>query len=158
MQLEFEKKYYHKQEGANECWFACFLMVRDMAKHEVSDYQKQKASLIANRTIIPDENVADQLFINGADDLVLRDILRDQVDDHYTVDYSPNVNSIVEGLSSGHPVIVGLNYSKSGGHYCVVIGVDSTRNKLMIVNPLSADGTPQEIDIPASGTIHYYKK
>lgn len=157
MQLKFEKKYYHKQEGANECWFACFLMVRDMVKQEVSDYQKQKASFIANRTIIQDKNVANQLFINGADDMVLRDLLRDQVDDHYTVDYSINVDSIVTGLGSGYPVIIGLNYS-NGGHYCVVIGVDSTRNKLMIVDPLSEDGTPQEIDIPDSGTIHYYKK
>lgn len=157
MQLKYEKKYYHKQEGANECWFACFLMVRDMVKQEVSDYQKQKASLIAKRTIIPDKNVANQLFINGADDMVLRDLLRDQVDDHYTVDYSINVDSIVAGLGSGYPVIIGLNYS-NGGHYCVVIGVDSTRNKLMIVNPLSEDGTPQEIDIPDSGAIHYYKK
>lgn len=157
MQLKFEKKYYHKQEGANECWFACFLMVRDMVKQEVSDYQKQKASFIVNRTIIPDKNVANQLFINGADDMVLRDLLRDQVDDHYTVDYSINVDSIVTGLGSGYPVIIGLNYS-NGGHYCVVIGVDSTRYKLMIVNPLSEDGTPQEIDIPDSGTIHYYKK
>lgn len=158
MQLKFEKKYYHKQEGANECWFACFLMVRDMVKHEVSDYQKEKASLIANRTIIQDKKVANQLFINGADDMVLRDLLKEEVDEHYTVDYSPNVNSIVEGLRSGHPVIIGLNYSNSGGHYCVIIGVDSTSKKLMIVNPLSEDGTPQEIDIPDSGTIHYYKK
>lgn len=158
MQLKFEKKYYHKQEGANECWFACFLIVRDMAKHEVSDYQKQKEWFIDNRNIITDKGVANQLFINGADDMVLRDLLRDQVDDHYTVDYNLNINSIVEGLRNGHPVIIGLNYSNNGGHYCVVIGVDSTRNKLMIVNPLSEDGTPQEIDIPAGGTIHYYKK
>lgn len=152
MKVNYDEKYFHKQQGLKECWFACFLMVRDMVKQEVSDYQKAKTLLIANKS------VANQSFTNGLNDWDLRDLLRDQVDTHYTIGSVSEVNSIVAGLGSGYPVIIGLDTSSNGGHYCVVIGVDSTNNKLTIVDPNSVDGASHKMDLPNSGVILYYKK
>lgn len=157
MVLNYDKKYFHKQQGPNECWFASFLMVKDMVnKPETkSDYGTEKNWFINNRNIVADVNVARSLFQTGADDIVLNQLLKEAVDAHYETGYNADINLIRNGLNTGYPVIIGLNY-QSGGHYCVVIGVDTEKNRITIIDPLG-NGDPREIDMPGSCNIQYYK-
>ena len=156
MAVNYEKRFFHKQKERNDCWFASFLMVRDMVKQEVSDYQEQKESFIQDRNIISDEQVAKDLFITGADDVVLREILQKLVDRNYEIGWNADIGLVNKGLSTGKPVIMGVDYQSGGGHFVVVIGADTKTNRIVIVDPLG-NGEPEERNMPGNCNIHYYK-
>lgn len=150
VKLNYDEKYFHKQQEERDCWFACFLMVRDMVRQNVSDYQTVKELLINNGS------VTEELFFSGVSDWDLRDLLNSQLSSKYVVVTVPDEDSIVAGLNSGFPVIIGLDRSDSNGHFCIVIGVDTDSKMLDIVDP-NDESTSSQMHLPSSGNVLYYK-
>lgn len=164
MAFNYDKKYFHKQRLVKDCWFACYLMAKDMVNRPAtkSDYEAEKKWFIENRNIVDDANVASISFQVGADDLALNKLLKEGVDTHYEIKFNSDANFIRDCLDKDYPVIIALNY-ETGGHYCLVTKTimdekDEKKKitKFKIIDP-KHDGEEEEIGVPDSCNIQYYK-
>lgn len=157
MAFNYDKKYFHNQRLVMDCWFACYLMAKDMVNRPAtkSDYEAEKKWFIENRNIKEKKEEALELFQTGAGDDVLNMMLKERVDTHYEIKFNPDINFIRDCLDKDYPVIIGFN-TGAKGHYCMVTKADTDNRKITIVNP-NYDGDESERDMPDSCTIQYYK-
>ena len=171
--MELQLKQFHKQKEANECWFACFLMVYDYVKKTSSDYS-QKRTEIAQREVIKEaikiNNVGYDPFKDGAGDDVVKELLEEELfglpygrtddsNDNFTIqmveagtDMNRLLADVERSLNQGFPAVVGINRGNTG-HFCVVVGVKN--GELIIVDPLE-DGRPSHRKITKDVTTFIY--
>ncbi len=169
--MGLQLKQFHHQEGENECWFACFLMVYDYVKRTSSDYGQKKTE-IAQKEFI--QNIMDELNMNpfedGAGADVVKELLEEELfglpygrtdgrNDNFAmqmVDVNTDMNRLLaeveRSLNQGFPAVVGID-RKNTGHFCVVVGVEN--GELIIVDPLG-DGRPCHRKITRDVTTFIY--
>lgn len=155
--MAVQLKKFHKQRGVYECWYACFLMAYDTVMDTESDYEGKKNDLLTNSNVIRDyidgcKAVGIIPFAQGADAGLLAELLTEQLGGraNYKVEYTAGkrftkdeIRQGVKGsLDQGCPAIIGTDWSGGGGHFCIVIDIDTAANTLTIVDP-DKDGTPE---------------
>lgn len=168
--MKLTLKHFHKQIGANECWFACFLMVYDHVVNNTgiaSDYGRKKDEIAQKDfTQYVTEINGDSPFDIGAGADVVTELLEEEVsglqygrEDH-SMDRFVNKNTDLNGtlaaversLELGYPAIIGIDRG-NGGHFCVVVGVED--GELIIVDPMG-DGKPERIEITKNISSYIY--
>lgn len=172
--MKLTLKHFHRQIGANECWFACFLMVYDHVVNNTgiaSDYGRKKDEIAKkDYTKYVMEIYGGNPFDTGAGADVVTELLEEEVSglqygraDHsmdrfalQMVDKKTDMNRLLaaveRSLELGYPAIIGIDRGK-GGHFCVVVGVED--GEIIIVDPMG-DGTPEHIEINSNISSYIY--
>lgn len=115
--------HYQQAPGSNECWFACFQMIRVFHKKlKVEDLPLEKLKNDYKNIVIGGVQLGSLYSTGAGDDVIWALLEKEQF--HYFYRYSNQSDyhsKIRESIDQGRPVIVGLcngNYS----HFVVVAG------------------------------------
>jgi hypothetical protein len=159
MGVELKHYLFYHQEGANECWFACYLMalasvegnIEGQEKYSELKEQLKKADYFKKLLEFYEEGY--DPFKDGAEDAFLLNLLQKNVNKDYTTGTSRQ--GIEASLRKGYPVIMGINNPQNNvGHFCVIIGI-ADNGKLRILNPLRKEMVVEEKEFDSNATYIY---
>ncbi|MBD5542762.1 MAG: hypothetical protein HDR01_00600 [Lachnospiraceae bacterium] len=123
-----KEKVFVQQQGAYECWYACYLMVIQYKENKQLNYNEEKKVVENSNTyktylaIDPNANP----FRDGTGDDFLIGILseRGYQYERYNAGNTAQMAKLIEAdLNNDKPVILGFNRGMQGGHFVFVYGI-----------------------------------
>lgn len=138
---------YFKQEEKKECWFACAMMVLDYyGKADGKEYSELRDEYRCQKCSDPTNPEAETTYCrlmdeyggNGAYIQMILDKKEISVSlKYFNGEQKEAFHELIKNeIDNNRPVVLGLNWGETGGHYVVVYGIEG--EDYLILDPLDS--------------------
>lgn len=137
---------YFEQKKAMECWFACAMMVLDYyGKAEGKEYSELRDEYGCQKCPDPTNPDAETTYFKlmeeygGNDDYIKMLLEKKEISvslKYFNGEQKDDFHELIKNeIDNSKPVVLGLNWGETGGHYVVVYGI--SENDYLVLDPLN---------------------